>query len=270
MKKNKFLLLAPLEVFLKGTVQFFNKRSRIIVGFLMGLTALLANLLFAYGDKFQFCVIKHGGFYNPHPTSYENALRFITSTTSIDPDGEAAEVEVGKDIFGYPFLYLTAKGSLPDFTKEEIGFFSRHLNSGGLLLIDEAENFGLEDFYVSVSVFAGQIFPGSVLEKIPQEDVIFKSFYLKPKVAGRCDVSPYLYGVKKDGRWLIIYSRNDLMGAWAKDTLVRFLYRCLPGGEPQRMEAVKLTVNLIMYSLTGSYKQDIIHKEFIERKLKSW
>ena len=231
---------------------------------------LLISPVSGSGDKFQFCIIKHSGFYNPHPTSYENVIKFLTSTTSIDPLPETAQVSPGPDIFRYPFLYLTAKGALPDFTKREIEFFSRHLNSGGLLLIDEAENFGLEDFRSSVKAFIKQIFPDRELEKIPQEDVIFKSFYLKPKVSGRVALSPYLYGIKKDGRWLIIYSRNDLMGAWAKDALGRFLYRTNPGGEPQRLEAIKLTVNLIMYSLTGTYKQDIIHRKFIERKLKSW
>jgi len=264
VKENRFLRLGDCET------AGFAIRACLWIFIAFAFYFLSAFSVSAAGDKFQWCVVKHDGFYNPHPTSYENVLRFLTATTSIDPSVLPAEVEVGPDIFGYPFLYLAAKGSLPDFTKEEISFFSRHFNSGGLLLIDEAENFGLEDFYVSVGDFTKQIFPDRDLEKIPQEDVIFKSFYLKPKVAGRVDVSPYLYGVKKDGRWLIIYSRNDLMGVWAKDSLGRFLYRCLPGGEPQRMEAVKLTVNLIMYSLTGSYKQDIIHKKFIERKLKSW
>jgi len=187
MKKNKFLLLMAYHV-------------------------LLANLLFAAGDKFQFCIIKHSGFYNPHPTSYENVIKFLTSTTSIDPLSETAQVLPEPALFRYPFLYLTAKGALPDFTKREIEFFSRHLNSGGLLLIDEAENFGLEDFRSSVKELVKQIFPDRELEKIPQEDVIFKSFYLKPKVSGRVALSPYLYGVKKDGRWLIIYSKMLSVG----------------------------------------------------------
>ncbi|MCD6412720.1 MAG: DUF4159 domain-containing protein, partial [Elusimicrobia bacterium] len=146
----------------------------------------------------------------------------------------------------------------------------RHLNSGGFLLIDEAANYGVDDFFVSAKRLARKIFPFLEFEKIPPDDVIFKSFYLKPKVAGRCAVSPYLWGIKKDGRWVIVYCRDDLLGAWARDESGKFLYECSPGGESQRLEAMKLTVNIIMYSLTGTYKQDIIHRKFIERKLKSW
>jgi hypothetical protein len=240
-----------------------------IAKFLVGLS-IFAGVVSAQGDKFRFCVLKHDGIYLPHPDSPESILMYIKSTTSIDPPLKEVAVEIGAQIFDYPFLYLSAKGTLPEFTKKEIEFLFRHLNAGGFLLIDEAENYGLDDFYFSVKEFAKQIFPDLKFEKISPDDVIFKSFYLRPKVAGRVNVSPYLFGIKKDGRWVIVYSRYDLLGAWAREEYGKFMYECSPGGEAQRLEAMKLTVNIIMYSLTGTYKQDIIHKEFIERKLKTW
>ena len=39
-------------------------------------------------------------------------------------------------------------------------------------------------------------------------------------------------------------------------------------GENQRLQAMKLTVNIIMYALTGTYKLDAIHSPFIKEKLK--
>ncbi|MBA3052937.1 MAG: DUF4159 domain-containing protein, partial [Candidatus Omnitrophica bacterium] len=87
-----------------------------------------------------------------------------------------------------------------------------------------------------------------------------------PKISFR----EYTITQRPYGRWVIVYSRNDIFGAWARDESGRFIYSCYPGGEAQRLEAVKITVNIVMYSLTGTYKKDIIHRDFIERKLKSW
>ena len=42
-----------------------------------------------------------------------------------------------------------------------------------------------------------------------------------------------------------------------------------PGGEAQRWESIKLTLNVIYFSLTGTYKKDAIHQPFIEMKLGS-
>ncbi len=237
---------------------------------LLFLLFFLSTTLAAQGDKFRFCVLKHSGNYLPHPTAVRSVLVYLKSTTSIDPPLKVFKEEIGDKIFNFPFLYLSAKGALPDFSGQEIGVLSRHLTSGGFLLIDEAENYGSDDFLLSVKNFVRKIFPDKDFVKIPPSDVIFKSFYLKPKVAGRTDTSPYLWGIKKGGRWVVVYCRDDLLGAWARDASGRFLYDCLPGGESQRLEAIKVTVNIIMYSLTGTYKQDIIHRKFIERKLESW
>lgn len=228
---------------------------------------LLANILFA-GDRFEFCVIRHNGFYGSYSSAYENFLKYLNITTSIDPPMDVKEVSISEDLLKYPFAYISAKGKLPVFSNEELRIFSKFLSSGGLLLIDDSAGWEGNIFFESVEEFVKKIFPDEKLEKIPSDDVLFQSFYLKPKVAGRTRVSDFLWGVRKDSRWVIIYSCNDLMGVWERDETGRFLLECTPGGEAQRQEAMKLSVNIVMYALTGTYKHDIIHKEFIERKLK--
>jgi hypothetical protein len=75
-------------------------------------------------------------------------------------------------------------------------------------------------------------------------------------------------GLELDGRMALVYSQNDLIGAWAKDLFGNYVHDCPPGGEPQRWNAQKLTVNLIIYSVTGNYKTDMIHHPFIEEKMR--
>ena len=66
----------------------------------------------------------------------------------------------------------------------------------------------------------------------------------------------------------MIYSQNDIFGAWARDKFGNYFFECFPGGENQRFESQKLTINLIVFSLTGTYKTDVIHRPFIEEKLR--
>jgi hypothetical protein len=43
-------------------------------------------------------------------------------------------------------------------------------------------------------------------------------------------------------------------------------FECLPGGESQRELAFRMGINLILYALTGNYKEDQIHIPFIKRR----
>ena len=65
----------------------------------------------------------------------------------------------------------------------------------------------------------------------------------------------------------MIFSRNDLLGVWPVDALGRWLYEPSPRG-CQRREGEKLTLNILIYALTGSYKQDAVHQPFIMQRLR--
>jgi hypothetical protein len=95
---------------------------------------------------------------------------------------------------------------------------------------------------------------------------VYQSFYLINAVAGRQRVNPYLEGITIDDWTPVIYSQNDLSGAWSRDRYGKWLHECAPGGEAQRLSAFKLGINIIVYSLTGDYKKDLVHHPFIRRR----
>jgi hypothetical protein len=70
-----------------------------------------------------------------------------------------------------------------------------------------------------------------------------------------------------DGVASVIVGGNDWAGAWAEDGQGRFLYPVVPGGEPQREMAFRFGVNLVMYALTGNYKNDQVHVPAILERL---
>ena len=63
-----------------------------------------------------------------------------------------------------------------------------------------------------------------------------------------------------------VYSRNDVSGALERKDNGQFVSACVPGGERQRREALKLGINLVMYSLTANYKKDQAHVVALKRQ----
>ena len=76
---------------------------------------------------------------------------------------------------------------------------------------------------------------------------------------GRLDRYRFLEGVTVGNLTPVIYCRNDLSGALDRGLDGRNTNSCVPGGELQRREAIKLGINLLMYSLTANYKKDQAH-----------
>ena len=113
------------------------------------------------------------------------------------------------------------------------------------------------------------LFPEKSLAVIPRDHAVFPSFYLLRAVGGRRQARTTLEGLEVAGRVAVIYSHSDILGACAKDLFGSFLFECVPGGEAQRWESENLMMNIILYSVTGTYKTDSIHKPFIEDKLRN-
>ncbi|MDP2972992.1 MAG: DUF4159 domain-containing protein, partial [Deltaproteobacteria bacterium] len=95
---------------------------------------------------------------------------------------------------------------------------------------------------------------------------VYQSFYIISGVGGRQRVNTYLEGITIDTWTPVLYSQNDLSGAWARDRFGKWVNECVPGGELQRSAAFKLGINIIVYSLTSDYKKDVIHHPFIKRR----
>ena len=111
-----------------------------------------------------------------------------------------------------------------------------------------------------------QVFPKEELKRLPLDHSVYRSFYLIEGIGGRQKVNPFLEGITIDHWTPVIYSQNDLSGAWARDPLGRWANDCVPGGELQRSAALKAGINIIVYSLTSDYKKDLVHHPFIKRR----
>lgn len=211
--------------------------------------------------------LQHRGRWNPRPSALRRLHWELAQRTSIETGSDAVPVNAARPgLHRFPMLYLAGDGALPPFTEHELSALRRHLQYGGFLLVDAADGSNGGGFDGSVRRELSRLLPASPLRRIAPEHVIYKSFYLLDRQGGRLAVKSWLEGQVLDGRLAVVYSQNDLGGAWARGPLGDWEYSCVPGGEPQRETAFRLGVNMAMYALCLDYKDDSVHLPFIIRR----
>lgn len=219
--------------------------------------------------QFVFAQLRYrGGDWNPHPLAVTPLMEELMARTSVEAYPSRREVGVtDRDLFSYPFLYMTGKYDFDPFTQEEIEILRRFLTYGGFLLADDALGQPGYGFDRSLRRELKKIFPDRELSRLPSGHAALRSYYLLRSIGGTRIVHPYLEGIQTGSVTPVVYCHNDLGGAWERDPLGNWTNACTPGGEQQRRDAFHLGVNLILYAMTENYKEDLIHVPFIRKRL---
>jgi uncharacterized protein DUF4159 len=242
--------------------------------FLGGVAAAAATLALprragALGDASRLSIghVQHGGAWNPRPSALRRLGWELTRRTSIETTNDATAVRLDRPgLHLHPFLYLSGSGAMPPFREEERDALRRHLQYGGFLLVDSADGSEGGGFDASVRRELAKVLPSAPLQPVARDHVLNKSFYLLDRQGGRVLVKPWVEAQVVDGRLAVVYSQNDLGGAWSRTELGDWEYPCTPGGEPQRETAIRIGVNVAMYALCTDYKDDAVHLPFILRR----
>jgi hypothetical protein len=219
-------------------------------------------------ERLQIAQIAYAGNWNPRPSALRRLAWEVDKRTSVEAAGEPAEVRLSDEVAlrRYPLLFLSGERALPAMDDGDVGRLRRHLLAGGMLVVDGGEGPPGGEFDGSVRALARRLFPTAALERLPAEHVIYKSFYLLKTPVGRVAAVPYLEAVIVDGRAVMVYSQNDMAGAWARDNFGQWEHEVYPGGDIQREMAFRLGINLVMYALCTDYKTDQVHVPFILRR----
>lgn len=218
-------------------------------------------------NRFVFTQLKYQGAWDPYPETWQDILEFLSVATSIKCEPERRVITVDdKLLFSSPFLVILGTDNFPAFSKNERETLRRYVSNGGLIFVEDASGAKGGPFDVSFRRQVAALYPEASLKKLPFDHPLLRAYYYIRKIGGRRLTNNYLEGLDVGGRTVIVYSQNDIIGAWAKDRFGNYLWECFPGKEEQRFEAQKLVLNLVMYSVTGTYKSDAIHKPYLEMK----
>ena len=243
-------------------------------GAFIWLTTNSPTLSWAIGDssKFRIPQISYsGGNSKPRPEAIVSLLAQIAKRTSVNVKRQEIDLKISDPtLFRYPMIYLAGDSGFEPFPKNELKILRNYLSFGGFLIIDDNSVKANSDFDKSVRGLISKLFPRSPMSKIPRDHSIFRSFYLINRITGRANILPYLKGVSIKGRTVLVYSSNDLGGAWSRNKLGYWNYDMVGGGETQRKSSIRLGVNIILYALTLDYKKDMVHLPIILERLRRY
>lgn len=246
-------------------------RRRFIAMGGIGAAALCAErraMAVGEGAKFAIARLKYkGGSWDPRPGAFKRLLWEVQKRTSIESRAKEPVIELSDPaLFRTPFLSIVGSDAYPAWSDGDVQALRRYVNRGGFLLFDNAAGTEGSGFDESVRREVRRLYPEVPFAPIPKDHVIYKSFYLCPSATGRVAADFDLHGVDRDERTAIVYSRNDLAGAWMRDSFGRWTHEVTPGGERQREAAFRLGVNIVMYSLCIDYKRDQVHVQHLLRR----
>jgi len=231
-------------------------------------TLLAARGARAFGDGSRFipAVAQHGGRWDARVSGLRRIAWELQRRTSVEVVAEARPLGLGVRLFDYPFVYFGGEGDFPPLTGPELETLRRYLTYGGFLLADANDGSSGTGFDAAFRREMARVLPASPLQPLPSSHVVFKTFYLLDAAPGRLFTHPQLSAAVLGGRAAVLYSQNDLAGAWARDEGGDYAFEVVPGGEAQRELAVRAGINICMYALCLDYKDDAVHLPLILKK----
>jgi hypothetical protein len=190
----------------------------------------------------------------------------VSLHTSVQLAAPASLTPGQDDLSFYPLIYWALSPNETPLTAAGCEALQTYMSKGGLLIIDTpgGDSTGTGSgagFATGVNAtFARDTACLTLppLEPLAPGNVIAHSFYIIQNFPGRFTGAPVLIATAPardaDGVTPIIVAQNDFVGAWARDATGAPEFSPLPDGESQRLIADRFGINLVIYALTGSYK----------------
>lgn len=197
-------------------------------------------------EEFKIARVQYrgGGDWYNSPTALTNMLRFAKGEVPISISERYDDVQLGsRDIFNYPFLFLTGHGNI-SINDAEMENLRRYLETGGFLYVDD--DYGLDQY---IRPYLESIFPDEELVELPADHPIYTNVYnfpngRPPKVHEHDNEAPQAFGLFHEGRMVLLYTyESNPSDGWAYDE----------HDNPQEVTdaALQFGVNLLVYALVN-------------------
>ena len=199
-------------------------------------------------------------------TALATFARELERRTSAAAVKEPAIVDLGSSGgLASPFLFTAGSSAVEPFDARARGQLSAFFSLGGLLVVDDRDggtNPTGGPFSRSLVRELATVLPESSTLDLAEDHVLFRSFYLLRRAVGAKGSAPSVRALARGNRIDAILLRHDLTSALA----TRGSRWMLAMDDDDRELAVRLAVNLAMYSLCSTYKDDQVHAPFLMRR----
>lgn len=230
-------------------------------------SSVAAGAAGAIGPRTEISVgqLRHGPGWDNRPEALRRLLWELKRRTSVNArrDGDALAVE-DDEIFYQPLLVLMGAGSMPPLSDTQRARLLRHLRFGGMLWIDAPSPD--DGFARDARRELAALVPSSEVAALPDDHVLFKSFFLLDGAVGRTKEETRVFAQTLDDRAVALLTTCDVLGAFDRDRFGTWSHECVPDGERQRERAFRFGVNVAMYATCLDYKADQVHIPFIMKK----
>ncbi len=208
-----------------------------------------------------------GGIWNPNPTAARALMSYVARHTSVLASAERLDVTWDSpELFYQPLLWIAGCEGFDPFPDNAIFTLKKYIAFGGTIVFDDCTGLAGGGFDRSVRLTAERIFPKNPMKPLPTDHDIYKSFFLLDGAPGRLSTAREMEGVVSGGRTVILYSKNDLGGAWARRADGSFVHERIDSGEAGRERAFRMGLNIVLYALNIDYKSDQVHIPFILKR----
>jgi hypothetical protein len=215
---------------------------------------------------------------------------FLAQRTALEA-GDPVGIDPARDELAFfPLIYWPVVPGAPKPPPEAINRIDAYMKQGGTVLFDTRDAIEAPPGPGGESQTPGMLALRNILsslevpelEPVPREHVLTKTFYLLRDFPGRFnsgqtwvetlpreddDEAASKPARGGDGVSPIIITSNDLAGAWALRPDGQPMLPLTPGEPRQREFAFRAGVNIVMYTLTGNYKADLVHAPALIERL---
>jgi hypothetical protein len=215
---------------------------------------------------------------------------FLAQRTALET-GDPVGVDPAHDELAFfPLIYWPVVPGAPKPPQDAINRIDAYMKQGGTVLFDTRDAIEAPPGEAGASQTPGMLTLRNILssldvpelEPVPREHVLTKTFYLLRDFPGRFnsgqtwvetlprdeeDEAASRPARGGDGVSPIIITSNDLAGAWAMRPDGQPMLPLTPGEPRQREFAFRAGVNIVMYTLTGNYKADLVHAPALIERL---
>jgi len=203
-----------------------------------------------YTDPSSFTIarLKYGGGGDWYwgRSAIPNMLKFIKENTNIPVNestlvGEPWVSIMDKELFNYPFLFMTGHGNVR-FTDEEIDRLRNYLTNGGFLFANDS--YGLDK---SFREEIKKVFPDRELVELPASHVIYHCYYDfpngLPKIHKHDNKPAQGFGIFHENRLMVFYVyESDITDGWEDPEVHQ-------DPPEKREQALKMGVNIVTWVL---------------------
>ncbi len=216
--------------------------SLIIFGLSCYYLGFFSNKLHAQTYSYKIGKLKYrgGGDWYANKTALPNLIAFCNKELQTNIFPEEDIVEAGsKEIFNYPYIYMTGHGNVI-FSTQEAENLRQYLKAGGFLHIDD--NYGLDKF---IRLEIKKVFPELEFVELPFSHPIYAQKYKfpqgLPKIHEHDGKPSQGFGLIYKGRLVCFYSyESDLGNGWEDQSIYN---------DPNtiRLKAFQFGANLLSY-----------------------